>query len=81
MNDEIRDFLMIHRATGDAPSFSDDESLLNAGVIDSVTMLDLITHLESRYGIFVDEEDLIPENFDSITAIVTYVERRSGAGG
>ena len=76
MNDEIREYLAANRATDSAGEFSDDESLLEAGVIDSMSMVDLITHLEKSYGIVVDEDDMIPENFDSLTAIVDYVTRK-----
>ena len=74
MKNEIREYLTANRASASHAEFSDCESLLEAGVIDSVTMVDLITFMESRYGITVDEDDMIPENFDTVDAIVSYVE-------
>ncbi len=76
MRAELREFLVKHRASVEAPEFADDESLLEAGVIDSMVMVDLIAHLEESYGITVHEDDMIPENFDSIDAIVAFVESR-----
>lgn len=80
MRDEIRDYLLQHGAATDVAGLSDDESLLEAGVIDSVAMVDLIAHLEGSYGIVVDEDDMVPENFDTIVAITEYVERKQTDG-
>lgn len=80
MKDEIRDYVAAHRAGEAGGDFSDDESLLAAGVIDSLTMVDLISHLESRYEISVDEDDMIPENFDSVDAIAAYVSQKQAGG-
>jgi acyl carrier protein len=57
------------------------DSLLEAGVIDSVGVLELIEHLESTYEIGIPDEDVLPENLDSIGAIAGYVTTRLGAGG
>lgn len=76
MKDQIRKYLQEHRATEGATKFSDSESLLEAGVIDSMTMLDLINHVEKTYGIKVDEDDMTPENFDTVDAIVTYIQKK-----
>jgi acyl carrier protein len=76
MKEAIRSYLVAHGAGESNSSVSDDESLLEAGVIDSVVMVDLISHLEATYGIRVDEDDMIPENFDSINAIALYIEQK-----
>lgn len=52
------------------------DSLLEAGVIDSVGVLELIEHLESSYGFQIPDADVLPENLDSIDAIALYVVRR-----
>jgi len=53
------------------------DSLLEAGVIDSVGVLELIEHLESTYGFQIPDADVLPENLDSIDAIALYVVRRA----
>lgn len=73
MHDEIREFLRQNAAAGDVGEFGDEDSLLELGVIDSVAMVDLIAHLESTYGITIDEDEMVPENFRSVAAIVRYV--------
>jgi acyl carrier protein len=54
----------------------DDESLLEAGVIDSLGVLSLVSFIERRYGIAVTEDEMMPENFDSIEAIAGFITRR-----
>jgi acyl carrier protein len=57
-------------------SFTDSDNLLTKGVIDSLRMLDMIGFLESQYELKVDEDELMPENFESIDAITRFVEQR-----
>lgn len=76
MKDEIRRYLTKHRANEEAAEFGDSDSLLESGVLDSMAMVEFITYLESEFGIAVDEDDMIPEHFDSVEAIVAYVQRK-----
>lgn len=78
MRNHIRSFLLSTSSAPEMPGLSDRDSLLEAGIIDSVMMLDLIAYLEKAHGISVGEDDMVPENFDSIEAIARYVERRRG---
>lgn len=62
--------------SGGGSELSGRDSLLEAGVIDSVGVLELIEHLESSYGFQIPDADVLPENLDSIDAIAQYVSRR-----
>lgn len=76
---EIRGFIAeAFPLGGDAADIRADESLLEAGVVDSTGVLELIGFLETRYGLSVPDDDLLPENFDSIANILVYLERRLG---
>jgi acyl carrier protein len=57
----------------------DADSLLDKGIIDSTGVLELVTHLEATYGIKVDDEELVPENLDSIANIAAFVTRKQAA--
>jgi acyl carrier protein len=72
---ELREFLVATFPLGNAADLDADASLLEAGVLDSTGVLELIEHLESRYGITIPDEDLLPENFDSIAGVLRYLER------
>jgi len=61
---------------GDASAVGRDDSLLEAGIIDSTGVLELIGFVETTYDIVVPDEDLLPENFDSIANVLRYLERR-----
>jgi acyl carrier protein len=70
----IRSFLKNSAPKG--VSFTDSDNLLVKGVIDSLRMLDMISFLEEKYHIKIDEEELMPENFESVDAITRFVEQR-----
>ena len=53
-----------------------DLSLLDSGIVDSLGVLDLVGFIEEQFGIEAQDEDLVPENFDSIDALTRFVEER-----
>jgi len=55
----------------------EDESFLENGIIDSTGVMELIAFLENTFGIKVEDEELIPENLDSINNVVAYLERKT----
>jgi acyl carrier protein len=57
-------------------SLADGASLLDAGIIDSTGVLELVCFLESTFGIQIADEEMLPENLDSIAAIGAYVQRK-----
>ncbi len=52
------------------------DSLLELGIIDSTGAMDLVMYLESEFGISIADEELVPENLDSIERIATFVSRK-----
>jgi acyl carrier protein len=58
---------------------ADDESLLGAGLIDSTGILELVSYLESEFGIVVQNEEIVPENLDSVGQIAAYVDMKQAA--
>jgi acyl carrier protein len=61
----------------DPQSLSDDASFLETGIIDSTGVLELVCFLESTFGIQVADEEMLPENLDSIRAVTAYVSRKT----
>ena len=57
----------------DRAELSDTDSLLEAGLIDSTGVLELVGYLESEFQIAVADADIIPENLDSIRTIIAYI--------
>jgi acyl carrier protein len=58
-------------------------SLLESGVLDSLSLLRLVIFVQDQFGIVVDDLDLVPEHFDSVDAICAYLRSLDGktAGG
>jgi acyl carrier protein len=80
MEPEIRAFLAENFPLGEDPSkLPADASLLEAGIIDSTGVLELVDFIETTYGLTVEDEELLPENLDSIQSIVAFVERKRSA--
>ena len=53
-----------------------DESLFDAGVLDSFTLPDLVTGLEGEFGVKIPDRDLVPERFDSVAKIEAYLDSK-----
>lgn len=62
---------------GDVSALDPGASLLEAGVIDSTGVLELLSFIESEFDLVVPDEDLVPENFDSLDAIGRYIAERA----
>lgn len=60
----------------DSFSFGDDDSFLERGVIDSTGVLELVNYIEETFGISVEDEELVPDNLDSLNRLTGYVERK-----
>jgi acyl carrier protein len=61
----------------DASLLRDSDSLTEQGILDSTGALELVTHLEERYGVTVQDDELHPDNLDSIDKIAAFIERKS----
>lgn len=57
----------------------EDRSFLEAGIIDSTGVLELVCFLENTFAIEVLDEEMLPQNLDSIRSITTYVRRKIAA--
>lgn len=60
-------------------SYSDTDSLLDLHILDSTGVLELILFLEETWGVQVADNEMVPENLDSVAAIAAYVQRKRAA--
>ena len=72
---------MEHFLFGVDNGMSDDASFLELGVIDSTGVLELVAHVESQYGIKVNDDELLPDNLDSIDALCAFIARKRSSAG
>lgn len=78
MQEKIRHFIVENFLFGDDEGLDNDTSFLETGVIDSTGILELVTFLDETFNIEIDDEELLPENLDSINNIVAFLSRKTG---
>jgi acyl carrier protein len=77
---ELHDFLTENFAVdGEVRPIGLGESLIQSGIVDSTGLLELVSFVETRYGLPVPDEDLLPENFETIANISAYITARMPA--
>lgn len=62
---------------GDVAAIDDELSFMASGTIDSLGVLELIGFVEETYGIEVLDEDVLPENFDSVRNLANYIRAKT----
>jgi acyl carrier protein len=80
---ELRQFITDNFLFGDASgafAFTDEDSFQERGIVDSTGVLELVCHLQERYAIRVEDEELIPDNLDSLSKVARFVARKRGGG-
>jgi acyl carrier protein len=77
---QVRAFIQDNFIMGaKAAEFGPNDSFLDLHLIDSTGFLELITYLEETFGIVVKDEEMLPENLDSLRAIDAYLARKQAA--
>jgi len=64
--------------TEDGSALVNSDSLLGKGIIDSTGILEVIHYLDDEFSIKVADEEMVPENLDSVDNIVAFVARKIG---
>lgn len=74
---EIREFIVANFLFGqEGKGFTEAESFLESGIIDSTGLLELVTFVEQKYGIAIADRELLPENLDSLKNITQFIARK-----
>ena len=61
-----------------ADQVGDDDPLLDSGIVDSMGILQLVSFLESEFGIDVDDDQIVPDNFETMNSIAAFVSTKLG---
>jgi acyl carrier protein len=81
MQQQIRSFILTSFLfTDDESKLKNNDSLLEQGIMDSTGVLELVAFLESQFGIKVADDELVPDNLDSVDRIIAFVGRKQPAG-
>ena len=77
---EVRQYILDNFLFGRTEvEVSSDASFLDLGIIDSTGVLELVTFLEDKYQIKIEDEELVPANLDSLNGITRFVEAKRAA--
>jgi len=72
-HEQIREFVMPIAQRMGVHRFSDEESLINGGIMGSLEVFRLVSFLEETFCVSIADEDIVAENFDSIDKINCFV--------
>jgi len=74
---KIRDYIVDNFLFGDDQGLDNDTSFLDNGIIDSTGILELVLFLDKEFSIQIADEELLPENLDSINRIVGFLSQKT----
>ena len=74
----VRQFIIENFLFEEDESLKEDTSFLESGIIDSTGILELVNFIEETFEIAVEDEELVPENLDSIANVVQYLRKKNG---
>lgn len=76
----IREFILSDLVTdGKGETIQDDDSLIASGVIDSMGIINLLGFVEEKFSIEISSDELLPENFETLSTITDLVNRKINA--
>jgi acyl carrier protein len=73
---EIKNHIVQEFLFGNDEGLANDTSFLEKGILDSTGVMALVAHLEGTYNIKVEDDELLPDNLDSIDAICAFLDRK-----
>ncbi|MFC1793993.1 acyl carrier protein [Planctomycetota bacterium] len=76
---KVREFVVENFLFGDGESLKDDTSFMEEGIIDSTGILELVFFLEETFSLSVEDDELVPDNMDSLQNITRFIDRKLDA--
>jgi len=73
--DDLTSYIRQNLLRDDSSVLGPDDSLIDAGALDSVGLMNVLSFVESHAGVKVPDSEVIPQNFESVTAIEALVQR------
>ena len=79
VHERVRQIIIENFYMSDPSELADDSLLVTSGIIDSTGMMEMIAFVETEFGIRIDDEEMTPENLESISRIAAFVGRKRQA--
>ncbi len=70
---KVREYIVENFLFGDGEKLNEDTSFMEEGIIDSTGILELVFFIEENFGIKIEDDELVPENMDSLNNIAGYL--------
>ena len=78
---QLRNYIVENFLFGDTDTeFTDSDSFMDKGIIDSTGILEVITFIEENYDIKIEDDEILPENLDSIDNLTNFISRKVKEG-
>jgi acyl carrier protein len=81
VKDKIRDYITETAKYADVAGITDSASLIEAGVLDSLQLVRVVSFLEDTFGVTVADEEIVPKNFESIDGMEQLVLAKLASKG
>ena len=78
VQNKIRTFIIDNYLFGDDEGLENNTSFLDEGIVDSTGILELIEFISDEFSIHVEDDELVPENLDSIDNVTAFIGRKTG---
>ena len=75
----VKQFIVENFYVSDPAELTEDTSLITGGYVDSTGMLEMIAFLEREFGIRVKDQEMVPENLETIGQIASFIARKKSA--
>jgi acyl carrier protein len=76
---QIMKFITTNFYVGDSVMLTEETSLLDSGAVDSTGVLEIIAFLEEQFGIQIADDEMVPDNLDSVAKIANFVGKKKAA--
>ncbi|MBI5181002.1 MAG: acyl carrier protein [Nitrospirae bacterium] len=80
IEEQVRQFVTENFLFSEEKKVSDTDSFLENGIIDSTGVLELVSFVEEKFNVKVKDEEMIPENLDSINNLVKFIKKKQNNG-
>ena len=81
IEESIRAYIVKEILFSGTYGYSDEASFLDEGIVDSMNVLQIVMFIEKKFGIHVEDDDVVPDNFDSGAQLAAYVRSKTPSPG
>jgi acyl carrier protein len=74
---KLRGFIRDNFLLGNDSKLQDTDSFMEKGIVDSTGILEVVSFVEENFGFKVADEELLPENLDSVNQLTAYIQKKT----